>query len=155
VKIQGQFTSGTSSITQKAAVAAVNADPAVVTNMREAFHQRRDLLLSLMKDVPNVKSNNPGGAFYLFPEVSHYFGKRDGDTVIKDARELCMYILNKFGVFNDLIFINRDLFKLIFYENQNGFYIRNHMLIFIYFLLFFFTLVKIVNYFICSDYIII
>ncbi len=98
VKIQGQFTSGASSITQKAAVVAVNADPSVVTSMRDAFHKRRDLLISLMKEVPHVKTNNPGGAFYLFPEVSYYFGKRDGDVVIKDARELCMYILNKGNV---------------------------------------------------------
>ncbi len=95
VKIQGQFTSGTSSITQKAAVAAINADPSIVTPMREAFMKRRDLILRLMKEVPHVKSNNPGGAFYLFPEVSHYFGKRDGETVIKDAKDLCMYLLNK------------------------------------------------------------
>lgn len=99
VKIQGQFTSGTSSITQKAAVAAVNADPSVVTPMREAFHKRRDLLISLMKEVPHVVSNNPGGAFYLFPEVSYYFGKKTTDgSVIKDARELCMYLLNKGNV---------------------------------------------------------
>ncbi len=95
VKIQGQFTSGTSSITQKAAVVAVNADPSVVNSMKEAFHKRRDLLISLMKEVPHVKSNNPGGAFYLFPDVSYYFGKRDGDTVVKDAKDLCMYLLNK------------------------------------------------------------
>jgi aspartate aminotransferase len=95
VKIQGQFTSGTSSITQKAAVAAVNADPAVVAPMREAFHRRRDLLISLMNEIPDIKVNHPGGAFYLFPEVSWYFGKRDGEAVIRDARELCMYLLNK------------------------------------------------------------
>jgi aspartate aminotransferase len=99
VKIQGQFTSGTSSITQKAAVAAVNADPSVVTPMRDAFHKRRDLLISLMKEVPHVVCNNPGGAFYLFPEVSYYFGKKTADgAVIKDARELCMYLLNKGNV---------------------------------------------------------
>ena len=95
VKIQGQFTSGTSSITQKAAVVAVNADPSVVTPMREAFHKRRDLLISKMKEVPHVITNNPGGAFYLFPEVSWYFGKKAGDTVIKDAKDLCMYLLDK------------------------------------------------------------
>lgn len=94
VKIQGQFTSGASSISQRAGVAAVNADPAVVRQMRDAFKQRRDLLISLMKEVPNVHCNNPGGAFYLFPEVSHYFGKKHGDVVIKDAKDLCMYLLN-------------------------------------------------------------
>ncbi len=95
VKIQGQFTSGTSSITQRAAIAAVKADPSVLAPMKAAFHKRRDLLISLMKDVPNIKVNNPGGAFYLFPEVSYYFGKTDGETKIKDAKDLCMFILNK------------------------------------------------------------
>jgi aspartate aminotransferase len=94
VKIQGQFTSGASSISQRAGLAAVNADPATVRQMRDAFKNRRDLLISLMKDVPNVHCNNPGGAFYLFPEVSHYFGKKHGDVVIKDAKDLCMYLLN-------------------------------------------------------------
>lgn len=96
VKIQGQYTSGTCSITQRAAVAAINADPAVVSPMREAFRNRRDLLISLMKEVPHIQVNNPGGAFYLFPEVSWYFGKKtaDGET-IKDAKDLCMYLLNK------------------------------------------------------------
>lgn len=94
VKIQGQYTSGACSITQKAAVVALNADPAVVHPMQEAFLRRRDLLISLMKEVPHIKVNNPGGAFYLFPEVSHYFGKRFGDSVIKDAKDLCMYLLN-------------------------------------------------------------
>lgn len=94
VKIQGQFTSGASSISQRAAVAAVNADPAVVKDMQAAFKKRRDLLISLFKEIPNVHCNNPGGAFYLFPEVSHYFGKKHGETVIKDAKDLCMYLLN-------------------------------------------------------------
>ena len=94
VKIQGQFTSGASSISQRAAVAAVSADPATVNNMRDAFLKRRDLLISLFKEIPNVHCNNPGGAFYLFPEVSHYFGKKNGDSAIKDAKDLCMYLLN-------------------------------------------------------------
>lgn len=94
VKIQGQFTSGASSITQRAAVTAVKADPAIVAPMREAFKRRRDLLISLMKEVPHVQVNNPGGAFYLFPEVSYYFGKRHAGGVIKDAKDLCMYLLN-------------------------------------------------------------
>jgi aspartate aminotransferase len=95
VKIQGQFTSAPSSISQRAAITAVNADPANVIEMREAFRQRRDLLIKLMKEVPHIKINNPGGAFYLFPEVSHYFGKKFGPEVIKDAKDLCMYLLNE------------------------------------------------------------
>lgn len=94
VKIQGQFTSGASSISQRAAIEAVKADPSVLKTMQEAFKQRRDLLISLMKEVPHIKVNNPGGAFYLFPEVSYYFGKKFGEQVIKDAKDLCMYLLN-------------------------------------------------------------
>ena len=94
VKIQGQFTSGASSISQRAALAAVKADPSVVAEMQAAFKKRRNLLLSLFREVPHVHCNNPGGAFYLFPEVSYYFGKRHGDTVIKDAKDLCLYLLN-------------------------------------------------------------
>jgi aspartate aminotransferase len=95
VKIQGQFTSGASSISQRAALAAVNADPICVKEMQEAFKKRRDLLVSLFKEVPHVECNNPGGAFYLFPEVSWYYGKRHGETVIKDGKDLCMYLLNE------------------------------------------------------------
>ena len=94
VKIQGQFTSGPNSITQRAAITALKADPACVNDMREAFRKRRDYLISLMSKLPNIYCNNPGGAFYLFPEVSHYFGKRHGDRVIKDAKDLCMYLLD-------------------------------------------------------------
>jgi aspartate aminotransferase len=94
VKIQGQYTSGPCSITQRAAIAALNADPAVIKPMQDAFLKRRNLLISLMKEVPNIKVNNPGGAFYLFPEISYFFGKKYGDVVIKDAKDLCMYLLN-------------------------------------------------------------
>lgn len=96
VKIQGQFTSGASSISQRAAVAGVNADPVVATaEMKTAFKKRRDLLVKLMGDVPHIKFNNPGGAFYLFPEVSHYYGKKFNDTVINNSKDLCMYLLNE------------------------------------------------------------
>lgn len=95
VKIQGQFTSGTSSISQRAAIAAVSADPQVVNEMREAFKKRRDLIVTLFRDVPHTHCPNPGGAFYLFPEVSYYFGKKAGDKIIKDSKDLCMYLLNE------------------------------------------------------------
>ena len=94
VKIQGQYTSGASSISQRAALTAVLADPSYLNEMREAFRKRRDLLISLFKEIPHVHCNNPGGAFYLFPEISYYFGKKFGETVIKDAKDLCMYLLN-------------------------------------------------------------
>lgn len=94
VKIQGQFTSGASSISQRAAIAAVEADPICIKEMQQAFKKRRDLLITLFKEIPHVHFNHPGGAFYLFPEVSHYFGKKYGDVFIKDAKDLCMYLLN-------------------------------------------------------------
>lgn len=95
-KIQGQFTSGTCSIAQRAAIAALDADPReAVAPMAQQFQKRRDLIVSLFREIPHVKVNNPQGAFYLFPEVSWYFGKSDGKTTIRDARELCLWLLDE------------------------------------------------------------
>lgn len=94
VKIQGQFTSGACSIAQRAAIAALNADPSVTESMRDAFKKRRDLLIEQMSDIPHIKLNRPGGAFYLLPEVSYFFGKSYQGKVIKDSRDLCMFLLN-------------------------------------------------------------
>lgn len=92
-KLQGQYTSGASSIAQKAAVAAFSGDQSCVEEMRKAFLRRRDLVLDLCKDIPGIKLNVPEGAFYLFPEVSSYYGKRAGDRVINNAGDLAMYLL--------------------------------------------------------------
>ena len=94
-KMQGQFTSGTSSISQKAAQAALEADPSCTFEMLKAFESRRELVLNLMSDIPGLKLNNPKGAFYVFPDVSSYFGKTDGETIINNATDLSMFILNK------------------------------------------------------------
>ncbi len=94
-KLQGQFTSGTNSIAQRATIAAMDADPANTFLMLEKFRERRDLVLDLMKDIPGMITNTPEGAFYVFPNVKAYFGKTDGETVVKDAPDLCMYLLNK------------------------------------------------------------
>ena len=94
-KLQGQYTSGPSSIAQKASVAAFNGDQSCVEQMRTAFQRRRDLVVSLCRDIPGIKLNVPDGAFYLFPDLSHYFGKRAGDRVITDAGELAMYLLEE------------------------------------------------------------
>ncbi len=94
-KLQGQYTSGPSSIAQKASVAAFNGDQSCVEQMRTAFQRRRDLVVSLCRDIPGIKLNVPDGAFYLFPDLSHYFGKRFGDRVIADAGELAMYLLEE------------------------------------------------------------
>ena len=95
VKMQGQFTSGTCSIAQKAAQAALEADPSVTSGMLSTFEKRRELVLSKMKEIPGLKLNFPKGAFYVFPDVTSYFGKTDGETVINNASDLTMYILNK------------------------------------------------------------
>lgn len=92
-KMQGQFTSGASSIAQKAAQVALNFDSDETKKMQETFLQRRDLVLDLMKDIPGWKINIPQGAFYVFPDVSWYFGKTDGTTVISNPSDLCMYLL--------------------------------------------------------------
>lgn len=93
-KMQGQFTSGTCSIAQKAAVAAVNADPAILKDMIAAFKGRRDLVLEKLNEINGIKTNVPEGAFYVFPDVSYYYGKSFNGTVINDANDLCMYLLN-------------------------------------------------------------
>lgn len=94
-KIQGQFTSGTCSITQRASLAAVNADPKVLKEMVKAFENRRTLVLDALNKMPGVKANKPGGAFYVFPDISSFFGKTVGDKTILTAEDLCMYILEK------------------------------------------------------------
>ncbi len=94
-KMQGQFTSATSSISQRATIAALQSPPEVVEEMRIKFLQRRNLMLSLLKEIPGFKLNIPEGAFYIFPEISALLNTTDGETVIKNADDLCMYLLNK------------------------------------------------------------
>ena len=94
-KIQGQFTSGAAAMNQKAAVTALLDDMTPTHKMREAFLKRRDLCIELMKAIPGLKINEPQGAFYLFPDISSFFGKSDGETTVNNANELCQYILTK------------------------------------------------------------
>ncbi len=91
--LQGQYTSGASSIAQKAAVAAYTGDQSCVATMREAFLRRKNLVVELASKIEGFKVNNPEGAFYLFPEVSYYFGKRAGDREINTSTDLALYIL--------------------------------------------------------------
>lgn len=93
-KMQGQFTSATCSISQKASIAAMKADPEVLKSMVEAFHRRRDLILNALNDMPGVITNIPDGAFYVFPDISSFFGKSDGQTTIQNADDLCVYLLS-------------------------------------------------------------
>jgi len=93
-KIQGQITSATCSIAQKAAFTAVLLDPTITHSMRDTFKKRRDRVLELMKDIPGMKANVPDGAFYIFPEISHYIGKSFEGTLIKNAADLCFFLLD-------------------------------------------------------------
>jgi aspartate aminotransferase len=97
-KMQGQVTSGANSIAQRATIAAVNADPSVLNYMVEAFHKRRDLVVGLIQEIPGLKINVPEGAFYVFPDVSYYFGKTLRNTLIKDATDFSMYLLAEANV---------------------------------------------------------
>ncbi|MGB1988198.1 MAG: pyridoxal phosphate-dependent aminotransferase, partial [Flavobacteriales bacterium] len=93
-KIQGQVTSATCAIAQKATETAMLASPSEVEHMRIAFHKRRDLMLEMLSEIPGIRTNTPDGAFYIFPDVSHYFGKSDGEKTISNSSDFCMYILN-------------------------------------------------------------
>lgn len=94
-KLQGQVTSGTNSIAQKAATAAFNGPKEPSIEMAKAYHRRRDLVVGLLKDIPGFKVNVPQGAFYAFPDVSYYFGKSDGETTINNSDDFANWILNK------------------------------------------------------------
>ena len=92
-KIQGQFTSAPSGISQMGAMAAVEADPNAVEFMKKEFLKRRDMMLGLLAEIPGLKLNVPEGAFYIFPNVSSYFGKNANGATINNATDLCMYLL--------------------------------------------------------------
>ena len=95
-KVQGQVTSATCAIAQKATETAMLAEPkSVTTDMKNTFLKRIDMLLEKLNEIPEIKCNIPKGAFYIFPDVSYYFGKKDGEKTIENANDLCMYLLNK------------------------------------------------------------
>jgi len=94
-KIQGQVTSGTCSIAQKAAYAAITGDLSSAKEMAVAYKRRRDLVTGLLKEIPGIKVNVPQGAFYTFPDISYYIGKSYNGTVINKASDLAMFLLNE------------------------------------------------------------
>ena len=94
-KLQGQFTSGVCTIAQRAALAALSISSNEQAEMREAFLRRRDLICDLLDNVKNVKTRKPQGAFYVFPDISYYLGKSDGETFIGDSDDLATYLLEK------------------------------------------------------------
>jgi len=93
-KLQGQFTSGTCSIAQKAGVTALTTDLRPSLEMTEEFTRRRKRVLELVKEIPGIECSAPDGAFYIFPDISYYFGKSDGQTTINSSGDFCMYLLN-------------------------------------------------------------
>ncbi len=95
IKLQGQYTSGAGSISQKAALAALTGDNIYTLGMNQAFRERRDLTVELMKDIPGFKTYIPEGAFYIFPDVKECFGKGNAYITIKNASDLSMYLLNE------------------------------------------------------------
>lgn len=94
-KIQGQFTSGTNAITQRAAIVALSASLDATHAMVKEFARRKERVMQLMRDIEGLEFAEPDGAFYAFPCVDHYFGKKDGSEVINNASDLSMYLLNK------------------------------------------------------------
>jgi aspartate aminotransferase len=97
-KMQGQFTSGACSIAQMAAMEGVKAEPSVTFEMRDAFKKRRDLVLGLLKEIPGLKTTIPDGAFYIFPDISSYFGKSYNNYHIKNSNDLSMFLLEEGNV---------------------------------------------------------
>lgn len=94
-KLQGQYTSGACSVSQKAAEAAYTMGQECVEEMRKAFEKRRDLIVDLLRKIPGLEVNKPDGAFYVFPKCSAFFGKSDGKQVIKNATDFALYLLEQ------------------------------------------------------------
>jgi len=93
-KLQGQYTSGANAVTQRGAIEALTGDLRPSVEMNTEFGRRRERMLQLIKAIPGIQIAEPDGAFYVFPVVTAYFGKKNGEEVIKDADDLCMYLLN-------------------------------------------------------------
>ncbi len=93
-KLQGQFTSGATAVTQRAAIVALTGDLRPSHEMTEEFTRRRKRVLEIIKEVPGIKCFEPEGAFYIFPDVSYYYGKSDGTNKVTNASDFCMYLLN-------------------------------------------------------------
>lgn len=98
IKMQGQFTSATCSITQRAAIVALTNGPEKVSNMIAAFQKRKELAHRLLCEIPNIVVNNPQGAFYFFPDISYYIGKSAGKYTIKNSDDLSMYLIHEANV---------------------------------------------------------
>ncbi len=119
-KIQGQVTSGAASFSQKAGAVALMSDMAPTEAMREAFRERRDIVISMLEEIPGIKTNVPDGAFYVFPEIRSYFGKSDGQTVISKADDFCDYIMSTayVGLVSGAAFGDPNCFRLSYAASE-------------------------------------
>jgi len=97
-KLQGQITSGANAVTQRAAIAALTSDLSTTVDMVKEFERRKHRVIELLGQIPDLQYSEPDGAFYIFPMVNQYFGRKDGDDMIDNADDLCMYLLNKANV---------------------------------------------------------
>ena len=120
-KVQGQFTSATCSITQKAAIAAVEADPIVLTDMVAAFKNRRELVYKRLIAMPGVVTNKPAGAFYFFPDVTSFFGKSYEGQTVANATDLCLFLLEhgNVAVVTGDAFGNPDCIRLSYATSED------------------------------------
>ncbi|MEI6408100.1 MAG: pyridoxal phosphate-dependent aminotransferase [Bacteroidota bacterium] len=119
-KIQGQVTSGASSFGQKAGAVALTTDMQPTIDMREAFRERRDIVLSMLAEIPGIKSNHPDGAFYVFPDISAYFGKSDGNVTINNADDFCDYVMTNayVGLVSGAAFGDPNCFRLSYAASE-------------------------------------
>lgn len=119
-KIQGQVTSGASSFGQKAGAVALVSSLAPTEAMREAFRERRDIVLSMLQEIPGIKTNLPDGAFYIFPDVTYYFGKSDGHTTVQNADDFCDYVMSNayVGLVSGSAFGDPNCFRLSYAASE-------------------------------------
>ena len=119
-KIQGQVTSGAASFSQKAGAVALTSDMAPTDEMREAFRERRDIVLNMLEEVPGIKTNLPDGAFYVFPDISSFFGKTDGTTTINNADDFCDYVMTSayVGLVSGSAFGDPNCFRLSYAASE-------------------------------------
>lgn len=119
-KIQGQVTSGAASFSQKAGAVALMSDMKPTDDMREAFRERRDIVLNMLEEVPGIKTNLPDGAFYVFPDISAFFGKSDGSTTINNADDFCDYVMSNayVGLVSGSAFGDPNCFRLSYAASE-------------------------------------
>lgn len=120
-KIQGQVTSGASSFGQKAGAVALMSSLEPTETMREAFRERRDIVLNMLEEIPGIKTNLPDGAFYIFPDISAFFGKSDGQTTINNADDFCDYVMSNayVGLVSGSAFGDPNCFRLSYAASED------------------------------------